>query len=127
MVANGRITFDGETLVDVKGDPNAKIRRVRVSKRKAKEEEAKMRMIRGARISMIFQDPMTSLNPVLTINEQHSPMIAQIAKSSTVELPPYLEKDANDKCKVTVAREPLTEEIRVDVSIIKVIEYFNLH
>ena len=64
---------------------------------------------------------------VLTINEQHSPMIAQIAKSSTVELPPYLEKDANDKCQVTVAREPLTEEIRVDVSIIKVIEYFNLH
>ena len=64
---------------------------------------------------------------VLTINDQHSPMIAQIAKASTVELPPYLEKDANDKCKVTVVREPLTEEIRVDVSIIKVIEYFNLH
>ncbi len=70
MIANGRITFDGETLVDVKGDPNAKIRRVRFNKKKAKEEEAKMRMIRGARISMIFQDPMTSLNPVLTINEQ---------------------------------------------------------
>ena len=64
---------------------------------------------------------------VLTINEQHSPMIAKIAKESTVTLPPYLEKDANDKCKVTVAREPLPEEIHVDVSIIKVIEYYNLH
>ena len=54
-------------------------------------------------------------------------MIAQIAKASTVELPPYLEKDANDKCKVTVVREPMPEEIRVDVSIIKVVEYYNLH
>ena len=29
-----------------------------------------MRKIRGEEISMIFQDPMTSLNPVLTIGEQ---------------------------------------------------------
>lgn len=32
--------------------------------------EAKMRTIRGNRISMIFQDPMTSLNPVLTVGRQ---------------------------------------------------------
>ena len=32
--------------------------------------EAEMRKIRGHRIAMIFQDPMTSLNPVLTIGEQ---------------------------------------------------------
>jgi peptide/nickel transport system ATP-binding protein len=32
--------------------------------------EAEMRGIRGSRISMIFQDPMTSLNPVLTVGEQ---------------------------------------------------------
>ncbi len=35
-----------------------------------KKSEAEMRKIRGARIAMIFQDPMTSLNPVLTIGEQ---------------------------------------------------------
>jgi len=29
-----------------------------------------MRQVRGAQISMIFQDPMTSLNPVLTIGDQ---------------------------------------------------------
>src|SRR5215831_9795163 len=29
-----------------------------------------MRMVRGAEIAMIFQDPMTSLNPVLTIGRQ---------------------------------------------------------
>jgi peptide/nickel transport system ATP-binding protein len=32
--------------------------------------EVEMRDIRGARIAMIFQEPMTSLNPVLTIGEQ---------------------------------------------------------
>jgi oligopeptide transport system ATP-binding protein len=32
--------------------------------------EAKMRQIRGGDISMIFQDPMTSLNPLLTIGRQ---------------------------------------------------------
>ena len=35
-----------------------------------KMTEADMRLIRGERISMIFQDPMTSLNPVLTVGEQ---------------------------------------------------------
>lgn len=32
--------------------------------------EADMRTIRGSKISMIFQDPMTSLNPVLSVGEQ---------------------------------------------------------
>jgi oligopeptide transport system ATP-binding protein len=34
--------------------------------------EARMRQIRGGDISMIFQDPMTSLNPLLTIGRQIS-------------------------------------------------------
>src|SRR4051794_24933604 len=33
-------------------------------------DEAEMRGIRGNRIAMIFQEPMTSLNPVLTIGDQ---------------------------------------------------------
>lgn len=35
-----------------------------------KISDAEMRTIRGNDISMIFQDPMTSLNPVLTVGEQ---------------------------------------------------------
>lgn len=41
-----------------------------------KVSEANMRRLRGNIISMIFQDPMTSLNPVLTIGEQ----IAEVFK-----------------------------------------------
>src|SRR5262249_2881101 len=33
-------------------------------------DEAEMRDVRGNRIAMIFQEPMTSLNPVLTIGHQ---------------------------------------------------------
>jgi peptide/nickel transport system ATP-binding protein len=53
-----------------------------------------MRKIRGKRISMIFQEPMTSLNPVMTIGEQiievlklHFPnMRAREAKRRLIEL-----------------------------------------
>ena len=32
--------------------------------------EAEMRHIRGASISMIFQEPMTALNPVMRVGDQ---------------------------------------------------------
>jgi peptide/nickel transport system ATP-binding protein len=35
-----------------------------------KATEADMQLIRGNGISMVFQDPMTSLNPILTVGEQ---------------------------------------------------------
>jgi len=37
-----------------------------------KVDEEEIRQVRGNKISMVFQDPMTSLNPVLTINQQLS-------------------------------------------------------
>jgi peptide/nickel transport system ATP-binding protein len=49
-IAGGSIVFNGRDLVQ------------------ASEEE--MRHIRGNQISMIFQDPMTSLNPIFTVGEQ---------------------------------------------------------
>ena len=35
-----------------------------------KKSEGEMRRIRGSRVSMILQDPMTSLNPVFTVGDQ---------------------------------------------------------
>jgi peptide/nickel transport system ATP-binding protein len=46
----GRITFEGRELLSL--------------------SEPEMRDIRGNAISMIFQEPMTSLNPVLTVGKQ---------------------------------------------------------
>jgi oligopeptide/dipeptide ABC transporter ATP-binding protein len=42
-----------------------------------KASEKQMRAVRGARISMIFQEPMTSLNPVLTCGFQIAEVIAE--------------------------------------------------
>ncbi|UCC56625.1 MAG: ABC transporter ATP-binding protein [Gammaproteobacteria bacterium] len=39
--------------------------------------EVEMRQVRGRRIAMIFQEPMTSLNPVLTIGNQIGEMLRQ--------------------------------------------------
>ncbi len=49
-VTNGEVWFQGRDLL------------------KLNKEE--MRLVRGAEIAMIFQDPMTSLNPVLTVGTQ---------------------------------------------------------
>ena len=56
-------------------------------------EEAEMRKIRGNRISMIFQEPMTSLNPVIRIGDQitevvrlHRDMTAKDAWAQAVEM-----------------------------------------
>ena len=55
VVKSGKIIFDGEDLLA--------------------KSEAEMRAVRGARIAMIFQDPMTSLNPVMTVDKQIAEMI----------------------------------------------------
>src|SRR5215203_3804900 len=49
-IASGSITFKGENLLEA--------------------SEERLREIRGDDIAMIFQDPMTSLNPVYTVGEQ---------------------------------------------------------
>lgn len=40
-----------------------------------KKSESEMRKIRGQKISMIFQDPMTALNPVIPVGKQISEVI----------------------------------------------------
>ena len=55
--------------------------------------EKQMRKVRGNQISMIFQDPMSSLNPVFTVGEQiveslklHKKMSKKEAKAKAIEL-----------------------------------------
>ena len=55
--------------------------------------DAEMRHVRGGEISMIFQEPMTSLNPVFTVGDQvieairlHQAFTHQQAKARTIEL-----------------------------------------
>lgn len=49
------------------------------------KSEAEMRKIRGHEISMIFQDPMTALNPVLTVGEQIAEVIRLHQNISSAE------------------------------------------
>lgn len=50
-----------------------------------KLSEVEMRLIRGNDISMIFQDPMTSLNPVMRVGEQISEVVRKHRKVSRLD------------------------------------------
>jgi len=72
-IVAGRIRFEGQDLLEL--------------------SERKMRAIRGNEISMIFQEPMTSLNPVLTIGRQITETLAlhrglgpQAAEARAIEM-----------------------------------------
>ena len=67
-IEGGDIVFDGENLL--------------------RFSESKMRKIRGNRISMIFQEPMTSLNPVFSVGDQVGEVIRlhqKLSRSDTRE------------------------------------------
>jgi oligopeptide transport system ATP-binding protein len=66
---SGRVLFQGVPIIDLQNTANGSGRRRRVDH---SVSEARMRRIRGGDISMIFQDPMTSLNPLLTVGRQIS-------------------------------------------------------
>ncbi|MBA3597410.1 MAG: ABC transporter ATP-binding protein [Methylibium sp.] len=72
-INSGQVRFQGEDLVQA--------------------SEARMREVRGNRISMIFQEPMTSLNPVFTIGDQigeslrlHAGLDAKAAHQGSIEM-----------------------------------------
>lgn len=63
-IVSGEIYLEGENLLN--------------------KSEREMQDIRGSKIAMIFQDPMTSLNPVITVGDQIAEMI-QLHESVTKE------------------------------------------
>ena len=65
-IVSGRIDFQGTNLLEL--------------------SEAQMRKIRGNQISMIFQEPMTSLNPVYSVGNQVGESIRIHQKSSGKEV-----------------------------------------
>ncbi len=56
IAAESHIRFDGQDLLRM--------------------DEASLRSIRGRRMAMIFQEPMTALNPVLTVGDQIAEVVA---------------------------------------------------
>lgn len=64
-IVEGSITFDGTDILAL--------------------SDKEMRSIRGNKISMIFQEPMTSLNPVFTINQQLSEVLLLHREMTKVE------------------------------------------
>ena len=62
---SGEIWFEGEDMLQAK--------------------PARLREIRGSKISVIFQDPMTSLNPVYSVGDQIAEVIHQHEKCSKEE------------------------------------------
>ncbi|WIK66120.1 ABC transporter ATP-binding protein [Globicatella sanguinis] len=68
IIKSGEVIFNGENLLQYK--------------------ERQMRDIRGTQIAMIFQDPMTSLNPTLTIGQQIMEILTKqrgMSKSEAIE------------------------------------------
>jgi peptide/nickel transport system ATP-binding protein len=63
-IAGGEVVFEGQNLL------------------KFQANGPQMRAVRGAKIAMIFQEPMTSLNPVLTIGQQLTEMLVLHMKMS---------------------------------------------
>ena len=60
---------------------------------------------------------------VVSINSQKSPAVADISRNTDVVPPAYLEID-RENCRVTVAREPLPEEIPANIEIMRVVEFY---
>jgi len=74
-IVGGEVIFEGQDLLQFEADGSG------------------MRSVRGGKIAMIFQEPMTSLNPVLTINRQltemlelHLGMSSEAARGRAIEL-----------------------------------------
>ena len=74
-VIQGKITLDGEEIT----------RYMTNNRRQSNKNDKYFRKIRGNKVGMIFQDPMSALNPVYTVGEQIAEVIRLHNKVSRAE------------------------------------------
>ena len=82
---DSRIEFDGISILDA--------------------DEKKLRQLRGDRIGLIFQEPMTSLNPYMRIG-------AQLSEAINAHYPETSAADNYDRCKSLLERVGISEAER---------------
>ncbi len=84
LLPNSLSIIGQATLIDSQSDKEIILPIKKNSLSKSKQSEAIFRQIRGKRIGMIFQEPMTALNPLHTVGKQiaESLSLAGVAKSS---------------------------------------------
>ena len=85
VITGGSVLFDGEDLLQA--------------------DAARMRAVRGRRISMIFQDPTSSLNPVFTIGSQLERVVEEHLGLSGAE--------AREKARASLASVGLSDIDRI--------------
>ncbi|WP_372882142.1 ABC transporter ATP-binding protein [Psychromonas sp.] len=87
LQASGEILFQGENLLT--------------------KSDKQMEALRGEQIAMVFQEPMTSLNPVLTIGEQ-------LSEAVRTHAPHLSETDIKQKVSTTLEKVNISGQDRFD-------------
>lgn len=87
LTATGEILFQQQNLLDL--------------------TDQEMESLRGNQIAMVFQEPMTSLNPVLTIGEQ-------LAEAVRTHHPELAESDIETKVLATLEKVQISGQGRLD-------------
>lgn len=76
QITDGSISFEGQDILKI--------------------DEDTMRQLRGKKIAMVFQDPMTSLNPVMSVGDQ-------IAEVLTIHNPDMSKEDVDKRVEHTLS------------------------
>jgi oligopeptide transport system ATP-binding protein len=82
-IEDGEVMFEGQDMMQLSDD--------------------EMRSIRGNKMAMVFQDPMTSLNPVLTINQQISEALTLQAEDRLDDYPHQFSGGMRQRAMIAMA------------------------
>ncbi len=108
-IKNGEIIFNGTNLLDL--------------------TEKEMQDLRGSEISMIFQDPMTSINPVYTVQNQMVEVIRRhmrITKDQALEEAELITDQAKKEKEIEKINNGITRKYSKKEAIDRAIKYLKL-